>query len=306
MLADLRNVRIPSLDPDAGGRGIDLHFVTRTVTLLPVEGSEQSAAFMKLLRTAKIPASVGEHLDTEGGAKLLLLKCDHCAKMQGVRDDDESPSCSSCGEALDVDRGKAVASDVEAEKKHVECGVCGQWLRYPHGVKEVMCTCGAVLQIGGGASEGVEFVIDPEVLAKVVEMRARCVVDRKTIRSLSSTLDELKERAAVRNITPAMDSALIKRVTNPRRLGKRSASAFAMSSRTGGGLGAPSTNLLRKDSTGRIYGRKKSTSLPDMPTKRPTSMPEMPSGPTSPDHALAPSASVASMRRSPAPTKRRH
>ena len=78
MLADLRNVRIPSLDPDAGGRGIDLHFVTRTVTLLPVEDSEQSTAFMKLLRTAKIPANVGEHLDTsaEGGAKLLLLKCE--------------------------------------------------------------------------------------------------------------------------------------------------------------------------------------------------------------------------------------
>jgi LSD1 subclass zinc finger protein len=303
MLADLRNVRIPSLDPDAGGRGIDLHFVTRTVTLLPVEDSEQSTAFMKLLRTAKIPANVGEHLDTsaEGGAKLLLLKCDHCAKMQGVREDDESPSCSSCGEPLDVDRGKEAGSDGAAEKKHVECGVCGQWLRYPHGVKEVMCTCGAVLQIGGGASEGVEFVIDPEVLAKVVEMRARCVIDRKIIRSLSCTLDELKERAAARNITPAMDSALIKRVKNPRKGVRRSASAFAMSSSTGGGLGAPLTNMLRKDSKGRMFGRKKSSSMPEMTSPSACSQ--------SSDDVLASSSarrrSSASMMRSPAPTKTR-
>ena len=126
MLADLRNVRIPSLDPEAGGRGIDLHFLSRTVTLLPVEDNTHSEKFLNLLRTAKIPASISEHLDTERGAKLLLVKCDSCGNMQGVRADDVLPSCSVCGEPLDVSRGKEAESKVAAEKKHVECGVCGQ------------------------------------------------------------------------------------------------------------------------------------------------------------------------------------
>ena len=65
--------------------------------------------------------------------------------------------------------------------------MCGQWLRYPHGVKEVMCTCGALLQLGGGASDGAKLEIDPVVLAKVVEMRQRVQDQRATIKSLRSS-----------------------------------------------------------------------------------------------------------------------
>ena len=127
-----------------------------------------------------------------------------------------------------------------------------------------MCTCGAVLQIGGGVSETSQYREDPELLAQIVEMRARCVVDRAAIRRLNVKLETLKRKAAARNITPAQDShQIIRTRRNARKLGKcRSASAFAMSSSTGGGLGAPSSNLLRKVPERNDYGRKTSTSLP--------------------------------------------
>ena len=74
MLADLRHIRIPSVEPALEGRGFDLIFVTRSITLAAIEEDRLSVAFSKLLRQAKVPASRGDHMESVTGAQLVLVK----------------------------------------------------------------------------------------------------------------------------------------------------------------------------------------------------------------------------------------
>tara|TARA_B110000208_G_C11469825_1_gene321703 strand:+ start:109 stop:528 length:420 start_codon:yes stop_codon:yes gene_type:complete len=100
-----------------------------------------------------------------------------------------------------------------------------------------MCTCGALLQLGGGASDGAKLEIDPVVLAKVVEMRQRVQDQRATIKSLRSVFSSLKVKAAKRGITEKHDTPVIKNASKKRGMNGRSVSVshFAMSGPTGGG-----------------------------------------------------------------------
>jgi hypothetical protein len=74
MLADLRHIRIPSVESALEGRGFDLIFVTRSITLAAIEEDRLSVAFSKLLRQAKVPASRGDHMESVTGAQLVLVK----------------------------------------------------------------------------------------------------------------------------------------------------------------------------------------------------------------------------------------